>query len=248
MKAIIVEDELNCGKTLSALLERHCEGVEVVRICRNGQEGIEAIKVLSPDIVFLDVEMPAMNGFEMLERLPAINFHLIFTTSYDQYAIKAFRFSAIDYLLKPVDKDDLKAAVEKVFNRTQKPEPAQLEILFDRIKHPTRQIKKLALPTLEGLQMVSIDSIIYAEADDNYTILHFHNQPKLIVSLVLKEVEESLEEFAFARVHRGYIVNLNEIEKYVKGEGGYLVMSDRTTIDVSRTKKESLLKRLLSKK
>src|SRR5215510_363911 len=114
MKAIIVEDELNCSKTLSALLERYVQDVEVVKICKNGIEGIDAISTLSPDIVFLDVEMPKMNGFEMLEQLPSINFHLIFTTSYDQYAIKAFRFSAIDYLLKPIDKDDLKAAMEKV--------------------------------------------------------------------------------------------------------------------------------------
>src|ERR1041384_7897741 len=130
MKAIIVEDELSCGKILSALLERHHPNIEVVRICRNGLEGLEAINAILPDIVFLDVEMPKMNGFEMLEQLPSINFHLIFTTSYDQYAIKAFRFSAIDYLLKPIDKEDLKTALEKVFSRNQRPIPAQLELLL----------------------------------------------------------------------------------------------------------------------
>src|SRR5436190_9536436 len=248
MKAIIVEDEINCSKTLSALLQSNFPEIEVVKICRNGLEGIEAINQLSPDIVFLDVEMPKMNGFEMLEQLPSVNFHLIFTTSYDQYAIRAFRFSAIDYLLKPIDKDDLKAAVEKAIRRNQKPVRGQLELLLEKIKYPAQQIKRLALPTMEGLQMVAIDSIIYAEADDNYTILHFQNQQKLIVSLTLKEVEESLEEYSFSRVHRCYLVNLNEIEKYVKGEGGYLIMSDRTAIDVSRTKKETLLKRLLPNK
>ncbi|MFI5188259.1 MAG: LytR/AlgR family response regulator transcription factor [Chitinophagales bacterium] len=219
--------------------------VEIAVICRNGFEGLSSIRQLAPALVFLDVEMPKMNGFEMLEQLAPINFHLIFTTSYDQYAIKAFRFSAIDYLLKPVDREELQKAVHKVMQYSQPPFPQQLEILMQKFHQPAASINKIALPTIEGLQMIPIDSIISCESDDNYTVLLLKNKRKIVVSSTLKEIEEILEDHSFVRVHRSYLVNLNEIEKYLKGEGGYLVMSDGSTVDVSRTKKEVLLKRLL---
>lgn len=246
-KAIIIDDEPGCCKTLSALLHAYFPEIEIRAICRNGIEGLQAIQDYYPDIVFLDIEMPKMNGFDMLEQLPSVNFHLIFTTSYDQYALKAFRFSAIDYLLKPIDKEELQQAMQKISQRAV-PGAEQLEILLQKIRHPAQQIKKIALPTMEGLRMIPVETIIYGEADDNYTVLYLKGDKKIVVSLTLKEIEESLEEHAFSRVHRGYLVNLNEIEKYVKGEGGYLVMSEGSTIDVSRSKKETLLKKLLPNK
>src|SRR5436190_12309441 len=185
MKAIIVEDEINCSKTLSALLQSNFPEIEVVKICRNGLEGIEAINQLSPDIVFLDVEMPKMNGFEMLEQLGSVNFHLIFTTSYDKYALKAIRFSAIDYLLKPVDSEELQNAVNKVVNRSQKPVAQQLEILMQKIHAPTTPINRIAMPTMEGLQMIQVDSIISCESDSNYTILHLKDKRKKVDSSTL---------------------------------------------------------------
>jgi two-component system LytT family response regulator len=227
------------------MLESNCPDVNVVKICNNGHEALTAIKQDSPDLVFLDVEMPKMNGFEMLEQLPAINFHLIFTTSYDQYALKAIRFSAIDYLLKPVDREELKNAVNKVRHRIQIPLPQQLEILMQKIRQPANPVNKIALPTMEGLQLIPIESIVSCESDDNYTNLKLKNGKKLLVTRSLKEMEETLEQHSFIRVHRSYLVNMNEIEKYIKGEGGYLVMSDGTTIDVARNKKEMLLKKLL---
>lgn len=243
-KAIIVDDEPNCCKTLSILLNRYCPGVHVSGTYYNGIEALQAITTSPPDLVFLDVEMPRMNGFEMLEKLPSINFHLIFTTSYDQYALKAFRFSAVDYLLKPIDRNELEKAVQKIEQRSALPVNEQLQILLQKALHPAVIINKIALPTMEGLQMVFIDTIIYCESDDNYTALIFKGKKKIIVSRTLKEVEEMLEDHSFVRVHRSYLVNLNEIEKYVKGEGGYLVMSDGTNIDVSRSKKDALLKKL----
>ena len=192
--------------------------------------------------------MPKMNGFEMLEHLPQVNFEIIFTTSYDQYALKAIRFSAIDYLLKPVDEEELRTAIQKVIQRSQKPITQQLEILLQKIHQPSTPINKIAMPTMEGLQMIPVDSIISCESDSNYTILQLKNSKKLIVSRTLKEIEELLEEHSFVRVHRCYLANMNEVEKYVKGEGGYLVMSDGTTIDVARNKKEVLLKKLLPHK
>src|SRR6185503_3433586 len=151
-----------------------------------------------------------MNGFEMLQQLPSINFSIIFTTSYDQYAIKAIRFSALDYLLKPVDREEL----------------------------------QIAVPTMEGLQMLFVENIISCSSDRNYTTLFLKNRQKIIASRSLKEIEEMLGDYSFARVHHSHLVNLNEVEKYIKGEGGYLLMSDGRTVDVSRSRKEILLKKL----
>lgn len=245
IKAIIVDDEPYCCEILAAMLEADSPNVEIAGICYNASDALSAIRQHSPNVVFLDVEMPKMNGFEMLEQLPEINFHLIFTTSYDQYALKAIRFSAIDYLLKPIDRKELQEAVQKVRHRIHIPLPQQLEILIQKIKQPSNPINKIALPTMEGLQLIPIDSIISCESDDNYTTLQLKSKKKILVTRSLKEMEELLEQHSFIRVHRFYLVNLNEIEKYIKGEGGYLVMSDGTTIDVARNKKDVLLKKLL---
>jgi two-component system LytT family response regulator len=192
--------------------------------------------------------MPKMNGFEMLQQLPSVNFEIIFTTSYNQYALKAIRFSAIDYLLKPVDEEELKNAVQKVIRRSQKPMAEQLEILMQKIHQPSTPVSKIAMPTMEGFQMIKIDSIISCEADSNYTTLHLKSNKKIVVCRNLKDIEELLEDHSFTRVHRCYVVNLNEVEKFVKGDGGYLIMSDGSSIDVSRNKKELLLKRILPTK
>jgi two-component system, LytTR family, response regulator len=247
LKAIIVDDEPYCCETITTLLEDNRD-VEVAAVCNNAADALDAIQKYSPDIVFLDVEMPRMNGFEMLEQLPTVDFEIIFTTSYDQYALKAIRFSAIDYLLKPIDSGELQKAIKKVIQRSQKPIAQQLEILMQKIHQPTTPINKIAMPTMEGLQMIPVDSIISCESDSNYTILLLKGNKKIIVSRTLKEIEELLEEHSFVRVHRCYLANLNEVEKYVKGEGGYLVMSDGTSIDVARNKKEVLLKKLLPHK
>lgn len=238
-----MDDEPYCCESLLTLLEDN--EVEIVAVCHNGVDALDAIKKHSPDLVFLDVEMPKMNGFEMLEQLPSINFHLIFTTSYDRYALKAIRFSAIDYLLKPIDSDELQNAVKKVIHHSQKPIAQQLEILMQKIHSPSTPINRIAMPTMEGLQMIQVDSIISCESDSNYTILRLKGNKKLVASSTLKEIEELLEDYSFVRVHRCYLVNLNEIDRYLKGEGGYLVMTDGSTIDVSRAKKETLLKKLL---
>lgn len=244
LRTIIVDDEPYCCEILAAMLETDCLKVQIVSVCNNGENALTAIRQLSPDLVFLDVEMPRMNGFEMLEKLSAINFHIIFTTSYDQYALKAIRFSALDYLLKPVDREELKKAVQKAEERMQIPIPQQLQLLMQKLKHPSQQINKVALPTIEGLQMIPIVSIIYCESDDNYTNLFLKSKRKILVTRSLKEMEEMLESYSFLRVHRSYLVNLNEIEKYIKGEGGYLMMSDGSTIDVSKTRKELLMQKL----
>jgi two-component system LytT family response regulator len=242
--ATIVDDEPYSCEALATLLERYCPDVKVMDICYSASSALQSIKEHKPQILFLDIEMPHMNGFELLEKIPEIDFELIFTTSYDHYAIKAIRFSAMDYLLKPVDTEELQKAVQRALNRMEHPLPQQIEILLQKLNRPTIAVNKIAIPTMEGLQMVLVETIISCASDSNYTILFLKNKQKIIASRTLKEIEEMLEDYSFARVHHSYLVNLNEIEKYIKGEGGYLIMSDKTTVDVSRSRKEMLLKKL----
>ncbi len=244
IEAIIVDDEPFCCSSLAILLQRYCPEVKVAGIYHSGGDALQAIPKQQPQIVFLDIEMPGMNGFEMLEKLPEINFEIIFTTSYDQYAIKAIRFSALDYLLKPVDREELQKAVQKVIQRSHYPFPQQLEILLQKINQPISSTQKIALPSMEGLQMIDVNSIISCASDSNYTTFMLKNKQKVIVSRTLKEIEEMLEEYSFSGCIIHYLINLNEIDKYIKGEGGYLIMSDGSTIDVSRSKKEALLNKL----
>lgn len=248
IKAIIVDDEPYCCEVLSTLLERHVPEVTVEAICHSAAEAIKAITTHPVQLVFLDIEMPHMNGFQLLERLPNIDFDLIFTTSYDQYALKAIKFSALDYLLKPIDRSELQAAVRKALNRLQRPLPQQLQILLQKLHQPSHQVNQVALPTMEGLQLVPLDSIISCASSSNYTIISLKDKLKITVSRTLKEIEEMLEDFMFMRVHHSYLVNLNEIRKYIKGEGGNLIMSDGSSVDVSRSKKDQLLKKLQPRK
>jgi two-component system LytT family response regulator len=246
--AIIIDDEPDCCESLSILLKKHCPEVNVAGIFNSAEKALYAISDLSPQLVFLDIEMPNMNGFEMLEKLPAIDFELIFTTSYDQYAIKAIRFSALDYLLKPIDREELQRAVQKVQSRLQKPLTQQLEILLQKVNKPANPIHRIALPTMEGLKLVPVESIISCASEGNYTIFLLKDKHKIVVSRPLKEVEEMLEDHSFFRVHHSYMVNMNEIDRFIKTDGGYLIMSDGTAVDVSRSKKELLLKKLLPSK
>jgi two-component system LytT family response regulator len=242
--AIIVDDEPYSCEALATMLERYCPEIKVLDLCYSAASAIKSIHELKPQILFLDVEMPYMNGFEMLEKLSEINFKLIFTTSYDQYAIKAIRFSALDYLLKPVDKDELQKAVQKAMNTNEHPLPQQLEVLLHKLNHPKVVVNKIAIPTMEGLQMVLVENIIRCEADRNYTHLFLKNKGNITASRNLKDLEEMLEDYSFIRVHHSHLINLNEVEKYIRGEGGYLLMSDKSSVDVSRSRKEILLKKL----
>jgi two-component system LytT family response regulator len=226
------------------LLDKCCPQVQVAAICYSANEGIEKINTLKPDLIFLDIEMPFMNGFQMLEQLPAINFEIIFTTSYDQYAITAFKFSALDYLLKPVDREELEKAVAKISKKINPGISQQLEILMQKLNQPARQVQRVALPTMQGLEFIPVDSIIHCSSSNNYTEFFLTDKKKLLVSRTLKETEDMLADHSFLRVHHSHIVNLNAITKYVKGEGGYLIMEDGSAVDVSRSRKELLMQKL----
>jgi two-component system LytT family response regulator len=241
---IIIDDEPYCCEMLSLLLQKHCPEVNVIGTCLTGMQAIDEIQKKKPQLVFLDIEMPDMNGFDVLQKLPEINFQIIFATSYDQYAIKAIKFSALDYLLKPIDEEELQVAVKRTIQNLLPSVPRQLEILLQKIR-PSLVNSKIALPTAEGLQMIPLDTIISCSSDSNYSIFSLKGKQKIVVSRTLKEIEELLDEYSFIRVHHSYLVNLDEVKKYIRGEGGYLLMSDGSSIDVSRSKKEFLLKKLL---
>ena len=243
IKAIVIDDEGHCLETLNILLKESCPQVQLLELCRSAKNGLEAIEKFKPDLVFLDIEMPMMNGFELLEQFTEIPFAIIFTTSYDQYAIKAIRFSALDYLLKPIDPAELKNAVKKVEEQRHLPMAEQFQMLLKQINDKNKSFNKIAVPTSDGFELVPADQVLYFEAMDNYTHLFLRNKHKIIACRTLKEMEEHVQNFNFfIRVHNSYIVNLNEVKKYVRGEGGYLIMSDDSSINVSRSRKNTLLK------
>lgn len=243
IKAILVDDEQHGLETLAIHLADYCLNVQVLAKCSSAKKALEAIAQHTPDLVFLDIEMPVMNGFELLEQFDKIPFSVIFTTSYDQYAIKAIRFSALDYLLKPIDPKELIAAVNKVEQQKHQPSNEQLKMLMEQLQHKEGRFAKIAIPTIEGFELIPADEVVRCEADDNYTHLYLKNKTKVIASRSLKEIEEQLRDFpSFIRVHHSYMVNLNEVTKYVRGEGGYLVLTDGSTVNVSRSRKEMLLK------
>jgi two-component system, LytTR family, response regulator len=243
VNAILIDDEKHCLETLRMLLNRYCKDVHIIEECSSPKKGLEAIAKHRPDLVFLDIEMPVMNGFDLLQQLPEIPFAVIFTTSYDQYAIKAIKFSALDYLLKPIDPEELITAVSKVSSRKQQPGAEQFNILLKQIQQRGAGFEKIAIPTIEGFELIRADQIIRCEADDNYTHVYLKNKSKIVSSRMLKEMEELLQEFRyFERVHNSYLVNMNEVSKYIRGEGGYLLMSDGSTVSISRSRRESLIK------
>ncbi len=244
IKAILVDDEQHCLITLRLLLEKHCPDVEILDQCRSAEQALEAIEKFKPSVVFLDVQMPFMDGFEMLEQIKNISFAVIFTTSYDQYAIQAFHYSALDYLLKPIDANELKSAVLKLKNLKQLPSSEQFEILLQQIQQKGNEFSKIAVPTADGFELINAEQILRCEAQDTYTYFFLKNNNKIIACRSLKEVENQLQQFSFfLRIHHSFIVNLNEVTRYIRGDGGYVVMTDGSTVSVSRSRKETLMKR-----
>lgn len=247
LKTIIVEDEARGRNALKAMLS-HVSDVKLIGEASNVDEAIKLIDGSEPDLVLLDIEMPFKNGFDLLAAIPNRRFDVIFTTAYDSYAIKAFKFSAIDYLLKPIDPEELKSAIEKTATKRQNDiHQPQLQInnLLENLKSMNKQNFKLSLPTFEGSLFIPIDDIIRCESDANYTRFHIRNEQKpIMVSKTLKDYDELLTDYGFCRVHHSHLINLKFIKKYIKGEGGIVVMLDGAEVEVSRRKKEVFQKSL----
>jgi two-component system LytT family response regulator len=241
IKAIIIDDENNALEVLEMQLNRFCKDVTVVAVCDGGIKGIAAIKKHEPDLVFLDIEMPHKNGFDVLNETRGLHYDVIFTTAYDQFAIKAFKFSALDYLLKPVDILELQAALEKVKNKKDGSSlDKKIKTLFQQLQ-PQKLTDKIALPVGDAMQFMQPDEIIRCESDSNYTHIFLATGKKITMAKTLKEVEENINGSPFCRVHQSHLINMNHISKYIKGDNAYLIMKDGTQIGISRNKKEAFL-------
>ena len=245
MNAILIDDEKSSLRSLEYELTAYCPEINIIGTFQDPKSGLKEIQRLHPDLVFLDIEMPGMNGFELLQEVGDIDFEVIFVTAYDQFAVKAFEFNAIDYVLKPVRKIKLIQAVKKASENQKKGiEPEQLSALLNNIQLQTKGggIQIIALPTSEGFTMVNINDIIFLEADSNYTWVYINPKQKFLVSKTLKEFSSMLDFPQFIRPHKSYFVNLNHATKYVKGQGGYLIMNSGNQIPVARTQKAALMR------
>lgn len=240
MTAIIVDDEKHCRDVLALLLQRFCPQVQLLATCVDGTEGYQAIEMHHPDLVFLDIEMPGMSGFDMLEACRFTKFDVIFTTAYNEYAIKAIRHNALDYILKPIDKEELVQAVQKAEQERLTRVPAKVESFVDYL-HRQKTGDRIALPTLEGLQIINSEEIYYCESDGGYTRFFLTNGKIVLISKTLKEVEDVLETKGFCRVHHGYLINLRYVQRYIRGDGGEVIMENNKNIPVSRNKKQEFL-------
>ncbi|HQW91706.1 MAG TPA: LytTR family DNA-binding domain-containing protein [Ferruginibacter sp.] len=244
IRSIVIDDEQHCVRSLLSDLQQHCPVVEVVEACSSAKEGMMAIKKLNPDLVFLDVEMPWMNGFEMLEVLGEINFSIIFTTAHDEFAAKAFRISAVDYLLKPIDANDLKAAVQKVEKKMDEGSSLNhISNLLRNMRQPSSG-QKIALPQREGYEFVDISSIIYCTAEGAYTKIFIEEKKPMLVSRTLGDVEELLSPEIFQRIHHSTVVNVAYISQFLRTDGGSVVLKNGEKLSVSKAKKEMLMARL----
>jgi two-component system, LytTR family, response regulator len=244
LKSIIVDDEFKSRESLKALVEKFCENIQVSAVCQNGDEAIKAIHEFKPDVVFLDIQLQRETGFDILQRLDKIDFEIIFTTAFSEFAVRAFKFSAIDYLLKPVDIEDLRKSVEKARKRILGNISERMTQLAQTMKGNTFKHSRLAVPSSDGLVFVNVDAILYCEASGNYTNIHMGDGRKFVVSRTLKEYEEMLEDLDFFRIHNSYLINLNLIKKYIRGEGGQVVMTNDQALDVSKAKKKSFLEKI----
>lgn len=241
LRAVIVEDELKSRETLRGLLNRFCDDVLICAEAGGVQSGKEAILEHQPDLVFLDIEMPDGSGFRLLERLDEINFEIIFTTAFEQFAIKAIRYAALDYLLKPIVPDELVAAVEKVRQLKQrKSNQKQIEVLLNNINPDQLESKKIVLSTSEKIHVVAMNDIIRCESDNYYTHFYFTDSTHLLISKTLKDVESLLEEGNFIRPHKSHLINTKYIRNFNR-EQVAILLTDGSMIPVSRRKKEKIL-------
>ncbi len=244
IKAIIIDDEPNCIDSLKIDLQKNCKNIAVCETCTSAKEAIPAISKFKPGLIFLDVAMPGMNGFEMLEMIGSIDFCIIFTTAHDQFAARAFRISAVDYLLKPIDPDDLKVAVQKAEDKIlAMAGPVNIQNLLYNIKQPVNH-QRVALPNRDGYEFTEVNTILYCTAEGAYTKIYFNNKRSVLVSRILGDIEEMLPSELFLRIHHSTIVNINSITQYVRTDGGYVVMINNEKLMVSKARKDELLARL----
>jgi len=239
MNCIIIDDEKHCIRTLTSLLETNFPEVKVLVTCLDSTKAYDLILQHRPDFIFLDIEMPLLNGFDLLSKFDQLFFDVIFTTAYDTYAIRAIKYSALDYLLKPIDKEDLAVAIEKIRKKQGSISKAQLQMAT--AVHSRQLPDTIALPTTEGLTFASVNDIVFCTADGSYTRVCMLDKSDVLLSKTLGDVEEMLSEYHFFRIHHSTLVNLKQVKKYIRGEGGEVVMSNGKSLLVARTRKVDFL-------
>ncbi|MCI4669508.1 MAG: LytTR family DNA-binding domain-containing protein [Bacteroidia bacterium] len=246
IKALIIDDEEDARESLRLSLEKFCKEVEILSLCDGPHEGLAKLSELKPDLVFLDIQMPSMSGFDLLEQVGEPDFQVIFVTAHDKYAIKAIRFSALDYLLKPVDIEELVKAVQRAIQKMEGKHTSAYKNLFHNLKNRMGTKGRLAVPTLEGMAFINVSEIIFCEAEGSYTTVYLSQATPMLVSRSLKDFEQMLDPSNYCRVHHSSLINLNHVKKYIKGDGGYVIMDNGSKVDISRRRKEEFM-RLISK-
>lgn len=246
IRAVIAEDEPRNIDNLKKILEKHCEGVEVVGTAGTVKDAVDIIKKTDPDVLFLDIEMPPNKGFEVLEQFPTVNFDVIFTTAHEEYALQAIKFAALDYLLKPINIQEVKDSLKKVkSNRNGHGQSNELAaILKEYLKDKENSFSKIVIPSNDGYNVIDLKNILYCEACDSYTKIHTDEKKVFLISKPLKEYDELLSDKGFYRVHKSFLVNVNHIRKIIKGIGAAVIMSDDTNIPISMRKKDEFFQSL----
>lgn len=243
INAILVDDEANNINLLQALIFENCHAVNVIATADNALEGYTLIKTLKPQLVFMDIDMPGMTGFELLKKLEPLSFEVIFVTAYNQYAMEAFEYNAVAYITKPIVTQKLTAAVEKAIKKIE--EKKYTENIFTLLENvqPKNEQDKIALPTMQGLHFIKLTQICFCESSGNYTIFHLTDNLKIMVSRQLGEYEKLLPVDTFVRIHDQHIINLTCIKEYIKGSGGEVILENGTRLNVASRRKDELLSR-----
>lgn len=242
MKAAILDDEPHNGQLLAHLLTQFFPEITEVRQYTDSVEAVEALQANPPDLLLLDIEMPKLNGFDVLNRLLPLPFRVIFVTAYDKYAVRAFRYSALDYLLKPIDVEEFRKAVQKALGQSP-PEGTQFDLLRDVRQQPDALPDRLAISSQDGLLIIDTNDILHCESESNYSKIFMRGGQKIVVSRTLKDLEELLVSEVFFRLHHSHLVNLRSIRRYLRGEGGEVVLENGTQLPVARSKKDEFLRR-----
>jgi two-component system, LytTR family, response regulator len=246
IKTVLIDDEIDSIRVLQRLLETCCPQVSIIGTANGVETALRLIRECQPDLVLLDIEMSQGNAFDLLNQLQPQEFQVIFVTAFDNYAIRAFRYSALDYLLKPVDIDDLRNAINKVRERPASQDLAQqMKILLENIGTLQLSQQKMAIPTITGLTFIPVQDILRFEAKGNYTEIHLSNGEPIFATRTIRDYEEVLPETIFCRIHNSHIINISRIQKYQKGRGGSVIMEDGSVIEVASRRREEFLRRLL---
>jgi two-component system LytT family response regulator len=244
LRTIIIDDEVLMRQTLEKLVRDHCPNVRLVGQAGSVKAGVEEVNKHHPDLVLLDIRLGDGTGFDLLRQLEPVDFKVIFITAFDEFAIKAIKFSALDYLLKPVEPEDLKQAVDKAEKLVLKELNTQLGVLKDNMNSQNAATKKIILKTIDNIHLVRISDIIYCESDDYYTSFHLLDSTRIMVSRTLKEFDEMLSGYGFFRLHKSFLINLSHIVRFEKAEGGSVVLTNNCVVPVSSRKRELLLEML----